>query len=341
MTIMKKLNLIGMAMLCFGTTQAQPVLDSAGKLTIGMEFRYLTNDGWNLGAGNAGPAQTWNFNDSFSTDTLLRSVVHPDSTPLSGLYPAADYAVKSSDGTYEILDEAGADNYVLAYITNQNLHLHYTNTYKSMSRPLNYGFSFTDTIATSYSIAGENYSGTGLASLVVDGWGTLQLPGITMPNTLRVRTVQEYADTGATSGMVTLSKIISYSWYDSSSRLPVFSVDSVLISNPFFSDTIASASRLVKDVISGVSQVASDAFSVYAADGKLYIEGTFSRTATVEAGVYDLAGRKVYGTRKTAPGITERIELALPVLPDSQVYIVRLLIQSGTRQTLRTIKLGY
>lgn len=273
---MKKQILLALAGLSFGTAFAQPTLTNIENYEIGMKAAYHVVDSTAVIDDTTGANVTWDFSNlPVTVDTIGFRVVHPDSTIFKATHPDMSYAIMGTDGSISVMKEVNNSNQLLALITNTALTMNYTNPYTSIRRPFTYQDTLRDTAAHYYTAGPETYTGTGITQTVADGWGTLELPLQTYSNVLRVSYSQRYFDTGSMSGTITELTILTKSWYDAAHISPLLTVDSIIVSNPFFADTFASVTILKSESIpTSIKSFGSlPASQLYYADNNLVLAG--------------------------------------------------------------------
>lgn len=59
-----------------------------------------------------------------------------------------------------------------------------------------------------------DFTGTGMATVEADGFGTLILPHKTYPNTLRIKIIQKQSDIMEQYHSISKTTVITYVWFD-------------------------------------------------------------------------------------------------------------------------------
>src|SRR2546423_488849 len=94
-----QLALISFLLVCFLTSQAQPVLTATGINPV-IGNTYTSNSTNFVAAGSAGANQTWDLTSMVSASTTTSTAVSPSTTPYAASFPTATVAYNSS-GTYQ------------------------------------------------------------------------------------------------------------------------------------------------------------------------------------------------------------------------------------------------
>lgn len=178
--------------------------------------------------GSAGQGQTWNF-ASLVMDTAVttETYISPVGTPGAASFPSATVA-QFEDSTYTYIRVTPSKAEVLGLFSNASGPVSgqaqvFSNPATLMQFPLSINQSFLDTGSVTVSLGpGITFTITINQNATVDGTGTLVLPSGTFSNVLRIKNTI----TNTTSSLFGNSTSVeeSYSWYDSATKFPLFSV---------------------------------------------------------------------------------------------------------------------
>lgn len=189
---------------------SQPVLTNAMNPTVGHTTTQLNADTTGITPGNAGANVTWNFTLSTSTSNS-QTMVSPSSTPYASSFPTAT-AAYGQGGTY-VYYRASSSMSELIGLANSTFTMVYSDPQKMITYPSNYGNSFTDNLSSNYTISGFPATRTGTVTYTYDGYGTLNLNGVTYSNVARIKYTQDITD-NIGGGMSTTNLVsTSYAWY--------------------------------------------------------------------------------------------------------------------------------
>jgi hypothetical protein len=291
---MKQLLFV-LASLCVYAGSAQPLCSSVEDFEPGMKFVTYSINPAGVATGNTGANASWDYSGiALPPVADTQEIIAAAGTAYAADYPDADYLRVGHDESISIMQKLGDRDQLLAYEVDASLIINYDNPLATIRRPFGYQDELNDTAYRSYEVSGIQYSGKGFSYTVADGWGTLMLPGVTYGNTLRVRNTHIYTDTADANGLVTLSVITNYSWYDDSHVAALFSIDSVVISNPFFADTTVSVSMLKTEIGTAITEARQEQTArAYYAAGSIYVLGDLKAGDNITVTVYDLMGRRV------------------------------------------------
>lgn len=218
---MKKSTLLFALFALFaGSLVAQPTLQMNVLPDIGTTVWLQEADTNSVAQGNAGPNQTWNFTGIQAlsgTPATQYLYLAPSSTPaqFASVFPAANYAIKiNSDTVVYGYAKKEANQYSFLGIKNAFIAQVYSNTDIQLKN-LSYNGSFQDDYTnTSDAGTGVIFYGKGSRTVSYDGYGTLQMPGGTFQNAMRIKSVSLQIDSAEFSGLKIISEtdITTYDW---------------------------------------------------------------------------------------------------------------------------------
>ncbi len=157
-------------------TSAQPVIQEPNFMPIGFSASIAVASG--TVATSAGANQTWNLSGLTAATIGTMSVV--SSGPCSSTYPTANWVESLPNATHHYYARTASQIEAVAenIPTNCTGGTSYTDTKITLKFPFNYTDNFTDPFI--------NTAGSGTASVVYDGYGTLITPTATLTNVARL-----------------------------------------------------------------------------------------------------------------------------------------------------------
>ncbi len=173
---------------------AQPVLTQATNSPAAGNA-YTINYGPYVAPGGAGSNQTWNLMTLATDSSLAVQFVAHASTPNAAQFPTATVAEMSTLVTqyYRVAADgihfAGSDDGTSVIV--------HAPQGKFLAFPCTFGTSWSSPQNAAFTIEGMPVTRTGIFSGHADGFGTLVMPGATIPNVLRVHwthTLQDALD---------------------------------------------------------------------------------------------------------------------------------------------------
>jgi hypothetical protein len=179
--------------------------------------------------GPSGANVTWNFSTVVPEDTIPNvnfTYVDPSATPYFAMFPEANLALKA-----EILDaytywKFSSEKLELLGNAFSNFSQVYSNPKTEMVFPFGYTDSFMDTYDAEIEVAGLISYISGSTTDQADAYGTIILPGKTLNNVLRIKSVEEDLDSIAIAADIyTLNYTMRtvYTWVTSNYPGPIAS----------------------------------------------------------------------------------------------------------------------
>jgi hypothetical protein len=234
-----------------------PVITNCENFTIGTVLKFQKCNPSSVFAGSNGAGVIWDFTSLAALpDTTTEWMVAPASTSHGSLFPNSNLVEKYSDGTFVYVNMNADSSFLVGYVdTINNYTIHYPNSLLFALRPITYGANVTDTFTINFASPGFNFNGSGIASIVSDGYGTLKLPNGVFNNTLRLKITQVQNDTLIPGGSLSTSATVSYTWFDTSHTSALLKIDST--------NTGATVTKtvqyLIQEAVEGVQQLYKDA----------------------------------------------------------------------------------
>lgn len=290
----KQLLLIGLA-LSVTTLMAQPTITSEVMPGPGGSFVLVDFDAEGFNPGAAGAGVTWDFSDIDVSGTInTTQVVDADDAPSSGDFPDANIAWTSDEINYTFYNSTSSVLELWGVVTDDpdfgSIVVPYEDGEELLVFPLNYGDDNSDDFSASFSVTGFDAVREGTTTMEVDGYGTLQLPGNTYTDVLRVKVVQDYSDEIVFLGLATTYLFEQYYWFKAGVNGPLLQYIDVTI------DAIGIVTEeeigFVNQIVVDIEQAEEVAVSVYPnpVSDRLYIEQS-AFTGTTHVIIRDVQGR--------------------------------------------------
>lgn len=176
---------------------AQPVFENTVFPIIGDSVNYISlSDGQGILPGTTGSNVTWDFSNlNLTGSNFSISYIDPSSTGNSSLFPEANIAKYYSANQIEYYKKTNDSLNFYGDATTGVGVRYYHNPRLNLKVPFNFGESFSDDFASNF-INGNGFSvtRTGTVQSIFDGYGTLVLPNITIPNCIRIKTARYVHD---------------------------------------------------------------------------------------------------------------------------------------------------
>lgn len=259
-------------------------------------------DSVNINPGASGASATWNFAGVATYSSLVRNYsVQAVSTTT---YPSAGTAVASAPNDISYL--ASSANKLLYYGGNIAVGaitggLTYTNPAIFAAYPMSLNTTSSTAITGTLIIPALSQTGgfTGTSSVLVDGSGTINLPGgVTHTNTLRVVTTQTMNVTTSLANATVTQ--VDYNYYAAGIKPPVFTISTAtaVIGGIFASTTTQTmVARLKNNVLVPVGIVegsaSSSVFEVYPNPANAAINFVSNSLEAKLVSIYDITGKLV------------------------------------------------
>lgn len=317
----------------FGSLQiklnAQPTLTAANtNIVIGEQFISNVFSGnaapFNSGLP-AGPNSTWNFSGLTSIFfPPLTVYFQPNHLPIgSNPYPAAN-VVTGCDDEYEYL-KANADSVVMVGYYNHFTEetVDYSNSMKKLHYPVTFNSSFLDNFAGIGDGMGPPIPVNGNIAMVADGFGTLILPGGTITNVLRVKSV--IATTRFYSNLTAIDTVTYLDWYLPGVHVPILRLSKLQFFAPNYSATYYQGYYINPFALSVKEETATNGnlqFFPNPATSELNIQ--YQASKSVKITLHDLVGKQV-AELHTGKGSGERqsLKVDLSQYPKG-IYLLKL-----------------
>jgi hypothetical protein len=199
--------------------QAQPILDNTVFPTIGDTVNFISlSDGQGILPGAAGSNVTWDFSNlNLTGSNFSITYLDPSSTGNANLFPEANLAKYYSANQIEYYNKTSDSLYFYGDATTGVGLRYYHNPRLNIKAPFNFGESFSDDFASNF-VNGSGFSvtRTGTVQSTLDGYGTLILPNITIPNCIRIKIARYVHDIQGSTVYNTNDTL--YYWYAPSIR---------------------------------------------------------------------------------------------------------------------------
>lgn len=292
----KNLLFIG-ATLVSAITIAQPSLNSTNSNPVIGDIFTIKAASW-INEGSSGANQTWNFT-SVTQSTTAASVytVAAMSTTGTAQYPNANVEQRGSGNTafYKTTTSA-LQNYGTATGT---VLIKYTDPEDQMRYPFAMGDGYTDPFLANFVSSGYTWKRHGNTTLNADAYGTLQLPGGTFSNVLRVHFVQDYIDSTNIGGSMPYELSYyndMYMWFLPNNHMAIFSTYDITTD---FGNS--QGSSILTSVASSVSEIAPNVKSMNfypnpATSELINLDLNLNSNLSYQVVIIDNLGREVLNT---------------------------------------------
>jgi hypothetical protein len=247
--------------------------------------------------GSSGSSQTWNYlnlNPNWATATSA-TCIGMSSVPHATLFPTGSIGISSSVGSALVYENTATASRYMGYAQpSASNSIAFFDPRTVFTFPFSYGSSFVDTYG--YTSTSGTYTGT--ISVSGDGIGLLLLPGMSHPNTLKVRSI--YSTTLILSASTYTNYNIVDDFYNGSNKSALLSVYNSTMSSTTNTVTyISSGASINPSSYSGVMELTNNSkVNIYPnpATSILNIENVIGKIDFVV--VLDITGRKVLERRE-------------------------------------------
>jgi hypothetical protein len=211
---MKKL-LLPFLFLSGASLFAQPTITQAQfALTIG---DVITSYPQTYAAPSTGASQTWNFTSFTTSGAANTTIINSSGSSIAGL-PTSTlcYDAGGSVNDCYLINASGMNR---TGVGNATASVPYNvSDEKILSFPVTFPSSSVDFFRANYTASGNPAHRSGIDSVIVVGYGTLNLPGsVTISNAMLVKTHEIYKDSVCFSGcsfwVVGDYDVVTYNWY--------------------------------------------------------------------------------------------------------------------------------
>lgn len=279
---------------------AQPTLNSTNTNPITGDILTLQSYSY-IASGGSGAGQTWNFSSVTQTTNAAITYTYASVTASNtSTWPNANLQFSSSGVIgFNKTSTTALQNFGTKQGT---VNIVYSNPEDQMHYPFTMGNSYTDPFYATYVSAGYNYVRRGSTSVNADAYGTLQLPGGTYSNVLRVHFVQTYQDstffTGIGSYIITYVND-QYMWYLPNNHMPIFSTYSLTANIPFSAPSTTTGSNKLVTISTGINELKNSISSLNfypnpSSNGRLNLDLNLNENIKYEIVIIDNLGQEVF-----------------------------------------------
>ncbi|MEO6301739.1 MAG: T9SS type A sorting domain-containing protein, partial [Bacteroidia bacterium] len=232
--------------------------------------------------------------------------------PNASLFPAANLAQTSDGANYSMFGYTGAGITVYGF-TSSTLTAVYQNPENLVNYPFTYGTISSDTYSTSYTYSSIPVTSSGTVTVTGDGSGTLNTPGNSYTNVLRLK-IQTTDITNFGSFGTSTTTAVGYTYLNSLSKFQLLSVNSSTSTSSTSTVVTTNKSGNINNmVLAGIKESNKSAnFSVYpnpTSDKKIELYFVLANEENYNATIYNTLGQKVkmieLGSK--APGIYNEV----------------------------------
>ncbi|MCW3077484.1 MAG: C-terminal target protein [Bacteroidetes bacterium] len=296
---MKKIYLFLLMSSAFGAS-AQYTLTSASNPVIGDIEKTWALDTANLSLGSPGTAQIWNYTNitiSPSTSVTANSYVSPTAAPNAASFPAGVNIATTTDGaSYNMFGYTSSD--ITFYgIDDPNFIAVFQNPEKYITFPFSYGMISTDTYSASFTYSAIPITINGTVTVTADGWGTLNTPGNSYANTLRLKIQDKSIQTTGAFGTTTNTSV-GYSYFNGASKFELLSVQTQTSTSSTSTVVTKTKSGKVNNIVlAGIKKYDNTTgFSLYpnpAVNKEVSLHFNLTSTETYSVTVFNVLGQQV------------------------------------------------
>lgn len=316
------------AALIAATAHAQPIFTAATN-TPAPGTTYSINYGPYVAPGGAGANQTWNLAALATDSSISVQRVLPSATPNGAQFPTATVSEVSAAVTQYF--RVAADGIHFAGSDDGTSVIVHVPMGRYLPFPCTFGTVWSSPQHASFTYEDMPVTRTGTFSGNVDGYGTLIIPGATIPNVLRVRWTHTLQDA---MGPMTISHLYdSYAFFKAGQAHPIaelvtatINVGGGAITNQFSRWTSA-------DMSTGIAEQKASALVAFPnpTEDEVTLTWPTSLGAPSTVSITDMAGRTVLHQYLQAAHVTSaRVDLS-SLFPG--MYHVTLTGTDGRRTT--------
>lgn len=300
---MKKtlLSILSAITIMSSTAIAQPTLTATNSNpAIGDVF---TLQPYNyVSPGSSGASQTWNFSSiTQTTASASSSTCTAVSSSNTATFPGSNIQSVAS-ATSIGFGNANSTAYQNTGVKQGTVNIVYSNPEDVIHYPFTMGNTYSDPFAATFTNAGSTYTRTGTTAVTADGYGTIQLPGATFSNVLRVHFVQTYKDTTYITGFgpYVLNYVNDeYMWYLPGNHSSIFSVFSFTANSAFTGTSISTGANKLVTITSGINDLKSSINSLNfypnpSSNGTLNLDLNLNENIKYEIVIINNLGQEVF-----------------------------------------------
>ena len=212
---------------------AQPTITSNVLPVIG-DTNQMAVDTNLILAGNGGTNIIWDFINLPTHYLTKRIYLSADSTPYANMFSSATMCRTDAYGyLYSYWNNSSISSYYMGFVQPNIVDQSYNNLpINYYVFPMHYNDAYTDTFSATTNPGG--LIGGGRYYFKADGWGTLQLPNQTYPNTLRTKSVMYIGDSTINSYSLTTE----YSWFTPNHKEPLMVISKVVVNGALSSKVV-------------------------------------------------------------------------------------------------------
>ena len=293
---------------------AQPELKKVDDYKIGTERIYHQSNADSIGHIKTGNGVTWDFTNLPQGRQSNQNIQPPDSGQNGDQFPEANL-LESYDFGNRIYHEKQNDrNLIHGIYASRGVLAEFIKPLQIIKRPFTMQDEVTDTAVREYQTQGRTFKGTGFSKTTAQGYGTLKTPAGEFSNTMLLKNEQNWKDTSQGFGLINTNTNVTYIWYTANEPHPLLRLDSVMISNNFFTDTVVTLSYFKKDKQTGIQNksLQTRALDVYEQDGLVIIKGRLKSKMKAGISLRTVSGKTIRTYERELQQGYNRIALPLP-----------------------------
>ena len=228
---------------------------------VGLNYQLTQFDASDVAAGNAGAAVSWDFSTLASDTVINGEILLPATTPYADSFTLSNLCFHVGDDYfYYLVNEFEFNN--SGFFSDGILFLgDGEDPQRLMDFPVNYGDVLDDPFTSRYQFLGQSYRRKGESRAEADAYGSLQLPGSSYNQVMRVKLEETFVDSSNLFGFPLEESYDTegYSWYTPGIYFPVLYIARIIESNGFTSDTTYYGTYTTDQVVNVAEPLAGEA----------------------------------------------------------------------------------
>lgn len=291
---MKKLYFSLLSVALGLSLNAQTLTQTNHAFANGDMFSTYQMDSTNISPGASGAGATWNFASVATRSSVVNN--YSATTSSNANYPSAGVVVASSTANPSFYSSTSTDmkywggNLVVGGIPAT---INYTSAAVQAAYPMGLNTAQSAVTGGSLVVLGNNGTFTGNSNVILDGIGTLNTPGGSFLNALRVVTSQtiNFA-AGIATGAVTQ---VNYDYYASGTKAPMFTISTSSLTSNIGAPSQQTVVTRYKALSTGINsvEIASNEVLVYPNPSTTYVNFVIENKNAVFISVYDINGKLI------------------------------------------------
>lgn len=260
----------------------------------GNVFSTYQVDSTGVSPGAAGAGVSWNFSSVNTHSNISNN--YTATTVNNAAYPSANIAIASSTNDLSYYNSTtGILNYWGGNIVVGTIPATITYTSAAVRAVYPMSLNSTQSAATGGSLVagGTNGTFTGNSKVIMDGTGTLSIPGGTYTNALRVVTSQTINYTASPiTGVVTQ---VNYDYYSTGTKAPLFTISTSSVTSNIGAPSQQTVVTRYKASPTGINSIDAgvNVVSVFPNPSSSFINFETSNQGAKTISIYDINGKLI------------------------------------------------